>query len=463
MHWLDFQINNNPDKIFIREGNKNHSYLDVYEMVKVYSRALMKSGIKRNDKIMICLPSGIEMVETILACFEIGAIAVPISIHMTSHEHKLIMDKIKPSLIITNWQEKKSFSSCPFLLFCIEELPNVASGCSIMKNAYEHNNNDICVIILTSGTTSTPKAVQLTYGNFEMSCKNWNEFLLFEKQDQFLCCLPLNHIGGLAVIIRALIYGFSVNLISDFDAINVNNAIANNPVTIISLVPTMLKRILSLDGGLNSLKSLRYILLGGGPSPESLLDYCIENHLPIVKVYGMTETCSGTFGLKVLEEPHNKLYAGRPFSGIKAWINNGTIHISGDVVMVGYLDEEVINGVHDSNDLGHIDNDLLFLDIRRKDLIVSGGENINPMEVEEQLISIDGILDSAVVGEEDEEWGQRVIAYVVFETNELNETLIKNKLIEVLSKHKIPKKIIKVPLIPRNELGKIIYGSLNSL
>ena len=177
----------------------------------------------------------------------------------------------------------------------------------------------------------------------------------------------------------------------------------------------------------------------------------------------MTETCSGTFGLKVLEEPHNKLYAGRPFSGIKAWINNGTIHISGDVVMVGYLDEEVINGVHDSNDLGHIDNDLLFLDIRRKDLIVSGGENINPMEVEEQLISIDGILDSAVVGEEDEEWGQRVIAYVVFETNELNETLIKNKLIEVLSKHKIPKKIIKVPLIPRNELGKIIYGSLNSL
>ena len=85
------------------------------------------------------------------------------------------------------------------------------------------------------------------------------------------------------------------------------------------------------------------------------------------------------------------------------------------------------------------------------------------MEVEEQLISIDGILDSAVVGEEDEEWGQRVIAYVVFETNELNETVIKNKLIKVLSKHKIPKKIIKVSFIPRNELGKIIYGNLKSL
>ena len=463
MNWLDSQINNNPDKIFIREGNKNYSYLDVYEIVKVYSRALLKSGIKRNDKIMICLPSGIGMVEAMLSCFDIGAIAVPISINMTSDEYKMIMDKIKPSMIITNWQEKKSFSKYPFLLSCIEELPNIASGCSMIENIYENNNNDICVIILTSGTTSIPKAVQLTYGNFEMSCKNWNGFLLFEEKDQFLCCLPLNHIGGLAVIIRALIYGFSVNLISNFDAINVNNAISNNPVTIISLVPTMLKRILSIDEGLNSLQSLRYILLGGGPSPESLLDYCIENHLPIVKVYGMTETCSGTFGLKVLEEPHNKLYAGRPFPGIKAWIENGTIHISGDVVMAGYLNEEVVNGVHDSNDLGHMDDDLLFLNIRRKDLIVSGGENINPIEVEEQLINMDGILDSAVVGEEDEEWGQRVIAYVVFESNELNETFIKNKLTKILSKHKIPKKIIKVPLIPRNELGKIIYRDLNNL
>ena len=131
--------------------------------------------------------------------------------------------------------------------------------------------------------------------------------------------------------------------------------------------------------------------------------------------------------------------------------------------MEGYLGEENTNGVHDSNDLGYLDDDLLFLDIRRKDLIVSGGENINPMEIEEQLIKIDGILDSAVVGEDNEEWGQQVIAFVVFESYELSESVIKNELKKTLSRFKVPKKIINVPLIPRNELGKIVYGKLNDL
>jgi len=463
MNWLEYQINKNPDKLFIKEGFRSYSYLNIHDMVKVYSRSLTSLGVKAKDKIVICLPSGMEMVEVILACFDIGLIAVPISIHLSQDECKSIIDKIKPMMIITNWEGKKIFLKSSYLISFIEELPNAASGCSVMKNEYEKNNDDICSIILTSGTTSLPKAVKLTYGNFEMSCNNWNEFLDFNDKDQFLCCLPINHIGGLAVIIRALIFGFSVNLISNFEAKDVKMALQDNPVSIISLVPTMLRRILLLEDGLESLKKLRYILLGGGPSQESLLDYCISNQLPIVKVYGMTETCSGTFGLKVLDEPHNKLYAGRPFSGIKAWIENGRIHISGGVVMEGYLGEENTNGVHDSNDLGYLDDDLLFLDIRRKDLIVSGGENINPMEIEEQLIKIDGILDSAVVGEDNEEWGQQVIAFVVFESHELSESVIKNELKKTLSRFKVPKKIINVPLIPRNELGKIVYGKLNDL
>ena len=99
---------------------------------------------------------------------------------------------------------------------------------------------------------------------------------------------------------------------------------------------------------MEELKKLRYILLGGGPTPEMLLDTCIHEKLPIVKVYGMTETCSGTFGLKLLEEPQSKFYAGRPFPGVKVWIKDDEIHVSGPVVMKGYLNEQETKGTHNS-------------------------------------------------------------------------------------------------------------------
>jgi O-succinylbenzoic acid--CoA ligase len=466
MSWLQTQVRKNPHKLFIQEGKKQYSVAEVIGMVAVYSRALLKKGVNPKDRIIILLPGGIDMVELILACFEIGVVAVPISSNLTRTEGDAVIEKTQPQLIITNRQQKQihsPFSHFPVPVVSIEELPSIAQGCVEIKTPYTMELNDVAAIILTSGTTGTPKAVQLTYGNFEASCNNWNEFLQFQPEDQFLCCLPLHHIGGLAVMLRALLFNFSVNLVSAFEAKLVLDTIVKFPVSIISLVPTMLKRILDLDGGLDALKKLRWILLGGGPSPEYLLDICIKEKLNIVKVYGMTETCSGTVGLNLLDEPHNKFYAGRPFTGAKVWTENEELHISGPMVMRGYAGEENANGIHNSHDLGRVNEDgLVFLDIRRKDLIVTGGENVNPIEVEEALMSLDGITDAAVVGIDDEEWGQKVIAYIVmnYELRITNDEL-KRKLLKSLSPYKLPKEFVSVPSIPRNELGKIEYGRLN--
>ena len=320
MNWLREQTLQNPGKLFILEGAYAYSYMDVAEMVQAYLQAFLREGIQPHNRILIYLPGSIEMVEIILACFEIGAIATPISQKLTNKEYEHFVATLQPRLIITNWDEKKSFRSGSFPFTNIEELLSSSSGCSMLKNEYEKNSDDVCAIVLTSGTSGSPKPVQLTYGNFETSCKNWNGFLNFEDTDQFLCCLPLHHIGGLPVIIRALIYSFSVHLVQTFEAQTMHNVISKHPVTIISLVPTMLKRILEIDGGLESLKTLRHMLLGGGPAPGYLLDQCIREKLPIIKVYGMSETCSGTFGLNLLKEPQYKLYAGRPFPGAKVWI-----------------------------------------------------------------------------------------------------------------------------------------------
>ncbi len=461
MSWLQNQVNQNPEKLFIQFGDNQFSYLDIAEMVQTYSRSLLRENIQPQDRILIYLPSGVELIEIILACFEIGAVAAPISPKLTERERNVIIDKIQPKLIITNWNQKLSDFSSPNPVSCIEELPNASSGCSVIKNDYIYNSDDITAIILTSGTTGIPKAVQLTYGNFEASCNNWNEFLQFQSNDQFLCCLPLHHIGGLAVMLRALMFGFSVNLVSTFEAKLVLDTIIKYPVSIISLVPTMLKRILDLEGGLKAIKSLRWILLGGGPSPEYLLDLCIKEKLNIVKVYGMSETCSGTVGLKLLDEPQNKLYAGRPFNGAKIWTENNELYISGPMVMKGYVGEAATNGHHNSHDLGQVDNgNLVFLDIRRKDLIITGGENVNPLEVEEALLQIEGITDAAVIGVEDVEWGEKVVAYIVNSEFGIRNSEFRMKLKGRISDFKIPKEFIQVSSIPRNELGKIVYEKL---
>ena len=461
MSWLQNQVNQNPEKLFIQFGDNQFSYLDIAEMVQTYSRSLLRENIQPQDRILIYLPSGVELIEIILACFEIGAVAAPISPKLTERERNVIIDKIQPKLIITNWNQKLHDFPSPIPVSCIEELPNASSGCSVIKNDYIYNSDDITAIILTSGTTGIPKAVQLTYGNFEASCNNWNEFLQFQSNDQFLCCLPLHHIGGLAVMLRALMFGFPVNLVSTFGAKLVLDTIIKYPVSIISLVPTMLKRILDLEGGLKAIKSLRWILLGGGPSPEYLLDLCIKEKLNIVKVYGMSETCSGTVGLKLLDEPQNKLYAGRPFNGAKIWTENNELYISGPMVMKGYVGEAATNGHHNSHDLGQVDNgNLVFLDIRRKDLIITGGENVNPLEVEEALLQIEGITDAAVIGVEDVEWGEKVVAYIVNSEFEIRNSEFRMKLKGRISDFKIPKEFIQVSSIPRNELGKIVYEKL---
>ena len=463
MNWLQTQLEKNPSKIYIQERKNTYSYLDIAEMVHAYSQALLREGVKVHDRALIYLPCNVTMIEIILSCFEIGVIAIPISTNLTPIELDRIIKTLRPRIIISNWEGRKKIKQQSFTIACIEELIISSSGCSIIQNSYKKNLKDVCAIILTSGTSGTPKAVQLTYQNFVTSCNNWNEFLEFQSEDQFLCCLPLYHIGGFAVLIRALLYGFSVNLMQDFEEKNIHNTIEKYPVTIISLVPTMLKRILDIKEGLSSLKSLRHILLGGGPCPKYLLDLCIKEQLPIIKVYGMTETCSGTFGLKLLEEPENMHYAGRPFPGVKFWIDNNEIHISGLMVMKGYFGEEEVQGQHNSHDLGYIKDDLLFLDIRRKDLIVSGGENINPIEVEECLINVDGIIDAVVVGKKDDRLGQKVIAYIVKTSTFKGKKYVQNELKKILSSYKIPKDYISVPQIPRNEIGKINYDKLDFL
>ena len=248
----------------------------------------------------------------------------------------------------------------------------IARVCQVYESNYSIKKNDVAAIILTSGTTDIPKAVELTYQNFEASCQNWDSFLNFKNNDQFLCCLPLHHIGGLAVLVRALIYDFSINLAESFNSDLLYNLIKANPVSIVSLVPTMLE--IHKPDRIDYI-TIEAILLGGGPASNKLLDKYLKNKLNIVKTYGMTETCSGIVGLWIKDYPSKKESSGKPFKDVKIKVINNEVHIKGPMVMKGYLNEKKNNEYHNSKDIGWLDKDNNLFIKMRKDLIVSGGEN----------------------------------------------------------------------------------------
>ena len=138
MNWLQTEVQQNPQKLFIQEGGHAYSYMDVEGMVKAYSQSLLREGIQPQDRILIYLQGSIEMVEIILACFEIGAVTSPISWKLTNKELKAVIETIQPQLIITNWNGRETFSSVSFPHICIEELLGSSRGCSVQKNDYEN-------------------------------------------------------------------------------------------------------------------------------------------------------------------------------------------------------------------------------------------------------------------------------------------------------------------------------------
>jgi o-succinylbenzoate---CoA ligase len=291
-------------------------------------------------------------------------------------------------------------------------------------------------VIHTSGTTGTPKAVELTFANHAASAAASGSITGIEADDRWLCPLPPFHVGGLGVLLRCARSGATAVLLERFDVEQVRRLFEAGEITLASLVPTMLGRL--RDAGLGSAPRLRTILLGGGPISGGLLEWASSAGIPVTPVYGMTETASQV----VAGIP------GRPLPGVELQIgDDGEILVRGPMVTV--------DGWLHTGDAGRIDADgLLHVEGRIKELIVTGGENVAPAEVEDVLLAHPAVADAGVTGREDEEWGEAVWAFVV-----LRQDASASELIEWcrarLAPYKVPKGIELVGSLPRNAAGKL--------
>ena len=312
-------------------------------------------------------------------------------------------------------------------------------------------------VLFTSGTTSKPKAVELTSHNHAASARASTGNLGAREDDSWLCVLPLFHVGGLAILLRSAMNATTVVLHDGFDADSVRDALEGGQVTLVSLVSTMLHRL--REAGLTQAPGLRALLLGGGPIPSSLLDWANELELPVAPTYGMTETASQVVTVSPAEALQG-LGAGHPLEGVDLRVaHDGEILVRGPMVASGSLAPD---GWLHTGDLGSLDSEgRLRVEGRRASLIVTGGENVMADEVEDALRTHPAVVDAGVIGVLDEEWGERVVAYVVRD-GEVSEPELVQLCRTRLGSYKAPKEVNFVAELPRNAAGKLVRGRLGA-
>ena len=316
--------------------------------------------------------------------------------------------------------------------------------------------DDIASHVMTSGSTGTPEPIGLTYGNFLWSAVASAFNIGVEPEDRWLCCLPLSHISGLGIVMRSVIYGTTAVVHDGFDVDRVAESLERDQITVVSLVATMLTRL--LDAGAD-LSGPRALLIGGGPVPEDPLEEALGRGATVVQTYGLTETCSQVTTLAPADARRKLGSAGRPLLSAHLRIQDGEILVQGPTVAPGRADAD---GWLHTGDLGRIDEEgFLYVEDRMDDLIVTGGENVVPAEVEKVLLRHPEVADAAVVGREDPEWQQAVTAIVDLEDgSEVSPDELRRHCAESLAGFKVPKRVELAAALPRTPSGKLMRRAL---
>ncbi|MFB6127760.1 MAG: class I adenylate-forming enzyme family protein [Halolamina sp.] len=324
-------------------------------------------------------------------------------------------------------------------------------------------------IMFTSGTTGRPKAVELTLGNVLASAVASAFRLGVTPDDRWLVTLSLHHMGGLAPLYRSALYGSTVVLREGFEAGPAADDLAEYDCTAVSVVPTMLRRMLSARGTLTD--SLRFVLLGGAPASDALLERCQDFSVPVAATYGMTETASQIATARPREAFDRSGTVGRPLLWTTVTVvgddgepvargQTGELVVAGPTVTPSYYrDPEATAaafgeyGLH-TGDVGYRTSEGYVHVLNRKDdRIITGGENVDPGEVVDALRSFPGVEDAAVVGLDDPEWGERVAALVV--ADDIDREALDGHLRERLAPYKLPKSLAVADEVPRTVSGTV--------
>lgn len=437
-NWLAQRSQSCPDRIALVSGDSQVTYAELEAEATWVARRLASYGVRRGSTAALTMQPGREQVVLLHALMKLGAAVMPLSPRLTPQERKAVLDSERPEVDLSD---------------DAVQLPQTEADLPLLG---EHDMEDTHCRILTSGSTGAPRTVALSYGNHLFSAVGSAFNLGVHPDDRWLCCVPLSHVSGLSIIMRSVIYGTTAVVHDGFSTDRVAASLAEDGVTVVSLVTTMLSRL--LDAGAD-LSGPRVILVGGGPVPREVLDEANGRGATVVQTYGLTETASQVTTLAAADATRKVGSAGRPLLTTHLRISDGEILVQGPTVAPGAADAD---GWLHTGDLGRIDDEgFLYVQDRIDDLIVSGGENVVPSEVEAVLLRHPGVAEAAVVGREDPEWQQAVTAVVVLTgDSDTGADALRRHCADSLAAHKVPKRIEMASALPRTPSGKLLRRAL---
>jgi o-succinylbenzoate---CoA ligase len=435
--WLSQRSQSCPDRTALVADGAQMTYAELEAEATWVARRLAAHGVRRGSTAALTMHPRREQVVLMHALMKVGAALLPLGPRLTAEERATIVSAVDPIIDLDDpGQLTQTEADMPLL--------------------GEHDMDDVCCRVLTSGSTGTPRPIPLSYGNFLWNAVGSGFNIGVLPEDRWLCCVPLSHIAGLGIVMRSVIYGTAAVVHDGFDVDRVAAALERDGITQVSLVATMLTRL--LEAGVD-LSGPRAILVGGGPVPEEPLEEALAKGATVVQTYGLTETCSQVTTLAPADARRKLGSAGRPLLTTHLRIQEGEILVQGPTVAPGSADPD---GWLHTGDLGHIDEEgFLYVDDRIDDMIVSGGENVVPSEVEEVLLRHPEVSEAAVIGREDPEWQQAVTAVVVLESgSQATPDELRRHCAESLAGFKVPKRVELASALPRTPSGKLMRRAL---
>ncbi|ACF14439.1 O-succinylbenzoate-CoA ligase [Chloroherpeton thalassium ATCC 35110] len=437
-----------PNAPAILTSQKNVSYAEFEQAVSRLAATLFANGVTKQMRVGILSRNSPEMVTLLMALLRVKAIAVPMNIRFSESEINSRLTEIAADVVFFS----EEFSGITFdrkNAFPLKELVHSAIDKNDKHFAEALTLEQDATIIFTSGSSGNPKAALHAFSTHYFNALGSNEHIPLRPGDAWLLSLPLFHVGGYAILCRAILAGAAIAIPSPKEALE--NSLQQFPITHLSLVATQLYRLMQHEQSKVKLKELKALLLGGSAMPQALVQDCERENIPALASYGCTEMGSQ---VTTTTNTSQLLTSGKllPYRELKI-SDEGEILLKGKTLFKGYLEGKHCHepfdaqGWYHTKDLGKIDANGCLIVIGRKDnLFISGGENIQPEEIEAALCTHPDVVQAIVVPYAHAEYGERPAAFLQMRNGENPNSHVLKAFLEVkIARYKIPDIFLALP------------------
>jgi long-chain acyl-CoA synthetase len=492
------RVQKDPEKVFLfsEADGRQFSYAHFAAAVERAAAMFQSKSITKGDVVSLLMPNSAEYIIAYFACWKLGALAGPVNSLLKDDETQFVMHNSEAKAVLVSSEFRGRIENIkgelPHLKSVISFDDEAEATREFANAANQQSGQDACapdddaIIIYTSGTTGKPKGCLLTHGNLIANARQISEWLSFRDSDRLLTIMPLFHMNAVSVTTMSALYAGGSTVISPkFSASKFWNVISEYEITSFGSVATMLSMLLNTypEGVPAGLKTdqLRFAMCGSAPVPAEVMKKFEETfNCPVIEGYGLSEsTCRSTFNppderrrpgscglsigneMKVVDEDDREVPDGEL----------GEIVLRGENILKGYFKNPEANerafrgGWFHTGDIGYRDKEGFFFIVDRKsDMIIRGGENIYPREIDEVLYEHPAVAAAATIGVPDPLYGEEVAAFIVLKNGtEVTEEQVINYCKSKLADYKCPKTVRFVADIPKGPTGKLLKRELGAI